>query len=196
MSSQSRSSYYFGRLRQAYARAETDRRLRRRFPSAQLAENIQVVSPHLLELGEDVLVQGNAVLHCGGLEWSGGRGGILLESNVVIGSNCVLWGAGEIRVERGAEFGPGCMVFSSAQDFMGRVPVPKPPPLVFAPVRVGRYASVYSGVILSPGVTIGEGAVVGAGSVVISDVPSREFWAGAPAQLVRKLPDWPAPPTS
>lgn len=52
-------------------------------------------------------------------------------------------------------------------------------------VHIGRRATVGANCTILPGVTIGEESVVGAGSVVTRDVPSREFWAGVPAQRVR-----------
>jgi maltose O-acetyltransferase len=186
----SRRAYYWRRLRARYARMEDDRRLRQRFPTCTLEENVRVVSPHLLELGDNVSVQRNSVLHCGGLDWSDGRGRIDIGSNSIISANSTLWGAGEIELGEGFECGPGCMIFSSAQDFMTREAEPVSAPLFFRPVKAGRYVSVYSGAIISPGVTLGDGAVVGAGAVVVSDVPSREFWGGIPARRIRSLSPW------
>lgn len=151
---------------------------------------MRVVSPHLLELGKDVNIQRDSVLHCGGLEWSDGRGRIAIGSNSTISSNCMLWGAGEIELGEGFECGPGCLIFASAQDFMTRAPVPVSAPLRFGKVKAGRYVSVYSGAIISPGVTLGDGAVVGAGSVVVGDIPPRQFWGGVPARRIRDLPPW------
>jgi acetyltransferase-like isoleucine patch superfamily enzyme len=186
----SRAAYYWRRLRAQYARLEDDRRLRRRFPASNFEDNVRVVSPHLLELGENVNVQRNTVLHCGGLDWSDGRGRISIGPNSIISANSILWGAGEIELGEGFECGPGCMIFSSAQDFMTREPEPVSAPLFFAPVKAGRYVSIYSGAIVSPGVTLGDGAVVAAGAVVVSDIPSREFWGGVPARRIRSLASW------
>lgn len=190
-SASGRLHYYWVHLRRAYARMETDRRLCAQFPSARFEEDVVVVSPHLLELGDHVKVQRNTTLHCGGLEWSEGRGRIAIGSNSTISSNSILWGAGEIELGVGFECGPGCMLFSSAQDFEARAPEPVSPPLRFGKIRAGRYVSIYSGAIVSPGVSLGDGAVVAAGAVVVSDIPSRQFWAGVPARFIRDLPPWP-----
>lgn len=53
--------------------------------------------------------------------------------------------------------------------------------------RVGRGASVGSGVTLLCGITIGEYSVVGAGSVVTKDVPAYAVVAGNPARVIRTL---------
>jgi acetyltransferase-like isoleucine patch superfamily enzyme len=190
MSNTHKLKYLLHRLRAAYGQLEEERRLRERFPTATVDPGVRVVSPELLELGENVLVQRGTTLHCGGLDWSDGRGRIAIGPHSVIGPNCILWGAGEIELGEGFECGPGCMIFASAQDFATRLPQPVPPPLRFGKVTAGSYVSIYSGAIISPGVTLGAGAVVAAGSVVVTDVPSREFWGGVPARPIRQLPAW------
>jgi acetyltransferase-like isoleucine patch superfamily enzyme len=190
MSPNSRFAYYWLRLRSLYAQLEEHRRLGERFPTANIEEDVRIVSPHLLELGDNVSVQRGSVLHCGGLDWSEGRGRIAIGSHSIISSNCILWGAGEIELGEGFECGPACLLFAHAQDFINRAPEPIQPPLRYAPIRAGKYVSIYSGSIISPGVTLGDGAVVAAGSVVLQDVPARQFWGGAPAKKIRDLEPW------
>lgn len=186
-----RLRYYGRRLRTTYAQIETERRLHERFPTAHLDNGLIVVSPHLLRLGNNVSVQRGTTLHCGGLDWSEGRGGITIGDSSYVGPNCVLWGAGEIILGDGFGCGPGTMIFSSAEDFSRRVPELIPPPVRFGPVVADRFVTVYSGSIISPGVSLGEGAVVAGGSVVVADVPARQLWGGVPARLIRKLGPWP-----
>jgi acetyltransferase-like isoleucine patch superfamily enzyme len=182
--------YYLRRLRQAYGELEEERKLRERFPRARIEGGVRVVSPHLLEIGDDVLVQRNTVLHCGGLSWSQGRGRIALGDRSILGCDCVLWGGGTIEFGEGSECAPRCMIFSSAQDFAAKRPEPGAAPLRFGAVRIGSYVSLFAGIIVSPGVTVGDGAVVAAGSVVITDIPQREFWGGVPARRIRELGPW------
>jgi acetyltransferase-like isoleucine patch superfamily enzyme len=52
------------------------------------------------------------------------------------------------------------------------------------PVRIGRYATIYTGAIIMPGVTIGDHAIVRAGAVVEDDVPAYGIAAGVPARIV------------
>ena len=190
MSETHRLRYLWHRLRAVYAQLEDERGLGERFATSHVEPGVRVVSPHLLELGDNVRIQRGTTLHCGGLDWSEGRGGIAIGSNSVIGPSCILWGAGEIELGEGFECGPGCMIFASAQDYATRVPEPVEPPLRFSKVTTGAYVSVYSGAIISPGVRLGDGAVVAAGSVVTKDIPSREFWGGVPARRIRELPPW------
>jgi serine acetyltransferase len=185
-----RLNYYWWRLREAYASLETDRRLRERFATVNFGKGLSVTSPHLLELGDGVSIQRGTIVHCGGLDWSEGRGRISIGPHSVVGPHCILWGAGEIELGEGFECGPGTMIFSSAQDFATRESKLVTPPLRFGKVTAGKFVSVFSGAIIGPGVTMGDGAVVAAGSVVIRDVPPREFWGGNPARLIRKLQPW------
>lgn len=50
--------------------------------------------------------------------------------------------------------------------------------------RIGRRASLGSGVVVLGGVTIGPGAMVGAGAVVTRDVPPGRVVAGVPARAL------------
>ncbi|MEJ7784522.1 MAG: hypothetical protein WKF96_06940 [Solirubrobacteraceae bacterium] len=189
-SPQNRLRYYLQQLRSAYGRAEEDRRLRQRFPAARVGHNVKVVSPHLLELGPNAAIQSDTVLHCGGLDWSAGRGRISVGANSMISSSCVFWGAGEIDIAEALHCGPGCLLVSSVEDFERRAPNLQTPPHEFGKITIGRYVTMFAGVVITPGVTIGDGAVVAAGAVVVQDVPSRELWGGVPARRIRELPAW------
>ena len=175
-----RLPYYWQRLRRRYAQLEEDRRLRARFPTLHLAPGVEVVNPEGLHVGKRVVVQRGAILHCGGLEWSEGRGHIHIGDDSVISHYCVLFGAGGIDIGRRFDCGPGCMVFSSRSASGGDGHV-------FAPVVIGNDVILYAGCVVSPGVTIGDGAAIGAGSVVLDDVPPRTLFVGSPAAYVRDV---------
>jgi sugar O-acyltransferase (sialic acid O-acetyltransferase NeuD family) len=53
-------------------------------------------------------------------------------------------------------------------------------------VKVGRFADIYTGAVILPGITIGEGAVAGAGSVVLRDVEPYTVVAGNPARVIKR----------
>jgi acetyltransferase-like isoleucine patch superfamily enzyme len=55
------------------------------------------------------------------------------------------------------------------------------------PTRVGKGASIGSGVTLLCGITVGENALIGAGSVVTKDVPASSVVAGNPARVLKDL---------
>lgn len=56
-------------------------------------------------------------------------------------------------------------------------------------VHVKRNATLYTNVVVCPGVTVGEGAVVLPGAVVNKDVPDGETWGGVPAKRITKSSD-------
>jgi acetyltransferase-like isoleucine patch superfamily enzyme len=186
--------YSWRALRAEAARLEQLEQLERRFPTARFDEGVAVVSPHLLELGADVLVQRNTLLHCGGLEWSFGAGGIELGDRTTVAHNCVLLGAGGIRLGADVSIAQACLIFSSQDRFesgaQGRGAAHD-----FAAVVIEDGARVFSASIVSPGVTIGRGAVIGAHSLVRDDVPPMELWAGVPARKLRTIDpnQWLAP---
>lgn len=49
-----------------------------------------------------------------------------------------------------------------------------------------RYACVFAGAIVLPGITMGEGSILSAGSVATRDIPDWEIWAGFPARFIIK----------
>lgn len=51
------------------------------------------------------------------------------------------------------------------------------------PTRIGRGASIGSGVVILCGITVGARAMVGAGAVVTHDVPADAVVAGVPARV-------------
>jgi acetyltransferase-like isoleucine patch superfamily enzyme len=181
-----RLGFYRDRLREL----EAERRLHRRFPQARFEPGVTVVSPHLLELGANVLIQRNTLIHCGGMAWSEGRGHVTIGSDSTVSANCVLFGAGGIDIGERFGCGPGCMLFSSRDQFEAAAARPGAPGThLLAPVTVEDDVLLFAGCIIGPGTTLGRGAVIGAGSVVLDDVAPATLYAGVPARPVRELPD-------
>ena len=58
-----------------------------------------------------------------------------------------------------------------------------------APVVIGRNCWIGSGAFVLKGVTIGDNSIVAAGSVVTKSVPRNVLVGGAPARILRELPD-------
>ena len=77
-------------------------------------------------------------------------------------------------------------VVTTNDNFMGRTEKRKA--LMKGPT-IRRGARVGGGAILCPGVEIGEEAFVGAGAVVTKDVQPKTVVVGAPARVLRDVPD-------
>jgi acetyltransferase-like isoleucine patch superfamily enzyme len=86
-------------------------------------------------------------------------------------------------VEDDVFLGPGAL--TTNDDTMGRHPRGEG---LAAPV-LRRACRIGGGAVLVPGVEVGEEAFVAAGAVVTRDVPARAVVMGAPARVVREVPD-------
>ena len=160
-------------------------RLERRFDNLRIVRPCSIKSPDRLQLGKNVLIQRNCHLHCGGLSWSHGKGGIIIGNNCCISENNVFYGAGEIVIGDHTNTAPGVMIFSSRGDYS--IKYAKKPEIVhyFGKVKLGSYVRIFSNVVIAPGVNIGDGAVVGSCSFVNRDIPPWTVVAGNPARVVR-----------
>jgi acetyltransferase-like isoleucine patch superfamily enzyme len=57
-----------------------------------------------------------------------------------------------------------------------------------APVRIGKWCFISTGVVIAPGIVIADRTVVGAGAVVVRDLTESEcFYGGVPARRIRSL---------
>lgn len=177
--------FYLRKARAQLAGWESERGLERRFPTLWVSRGVQIVSSPRLDVGRNVLIQQGAILHCGGLDWSGGEGHIRIGSGSVISPYCVLYGAGGIEIGERFDCGPGSMIFSS-RTLHGRAKERQGGHL-FARVVIGDDVTLYAGCILTPGVTIGDGAALAAGSVVLEDVPPGTLYGGTPARKIRDI---------
>ncbi len=159
---------------------DQERMLRERFPTARFEEDVQIKNPHLLTIGENVVIQKGTILHCGGMDWSDGKGSIQIGSDVGISPNCVLYGTGGIVIGDRSGLGPGCMVFSQSEDISASILHKRKH--IFREVLIGKDVIIGAGCIVIPGVTVGDGAVIKAGSVITKDVPSMTVWSGLRAK--------------
>ena len=80
-----------------------------------------------------------------------------------------------------ARVGTGSIIFAHYVDANSAEGEPQ---MRQGPVRIGRYATIYTGAIIMPGVSIGDHAIVRAGAVVEDDVPAHGIAAGVPARVV------------
>ena len=67
---------------------------------------VVIKTPSRLTVGHGVVLQRNAILHCGGKSWCNFEGSIKLGNHVVVGPHCILYGAGTLEVGDFTHFGP------------------------------------------------------------------------------------------
>jgi acetyltransferase-like isoleucine patch superfamily enzyme len=171
--------------RRRIARARAQRRLRRSGTGIRIHRSVDVRSPERLELGDDVFVDANVVLHCGGMDWSPSDGGIRIGSGGYVGPNSVLFGAAGIEIGDAVLISPGVVITSHQHTYADSDADISHQPLDFGRVVIERNVWIGANATVLPGVRLGEGSIVGAGSVVTKDVPPRTVVAGVPAGILR-----------
>ncbi len=107
-----------------------------------------------------------------------------------LSGHCVLSAVDHVRIGRSVLFGRGVYVADHNHGTEDpRVPIADQPLTGIAPVAIEDGAWLGQNAVILAGVTVGAGAVVGANAVVLDDVPPRTVAVGAPARVVRQLPD-------
>lgn len=153
-----------------------------------VGRSVEIRSPQNLVLGNNVSLDSNALLHCGGFEWCNYKGKIQLGDNVYIGPNSVLFGAGDIVIGNNVLISP-CVVITSHQHTFQEKGIPvRDQPTEFNAVTIEDDVWVGSNAVILPGVTIGKGAIIGAGAVVTQDIPQFSMAVGVPARVVKDIP--------
>lgn len=105
---------------------------------------------------------------------------------VSLGAFVHIWGGGGVRIGNGVMIGSHAVITSLTHDYNV---LEMRDTLVGKPVVIEDHAWLGAHSVILPGITIGRGAVVGAGAVVTKDVPPRTIVAGAPAKVIRSLPE-------
>jgi len=120
------------------------------------------------------------------------RGFVRIGRGCEIGPYCVLWGGGGIDIGDNVHLGAHVHVTSQ----QGRAIAPEDRRIGkltvdCEPVRIGDHVLIYSGAIVVQGVTIGHHSIVAAGAVVTRDVPAHSLAIGVPARVVSRNPSDP-----
>jgi acetyltransferase-like isoleucine patch superfamily enzyme len=141
-------------------------------------------SPSRLSVGRGVVIQRQAILHCGGRVWSNYRGKISLGNHVVIGPGCCLYGAGMINVDDYTHFGPRSMVMTQAGKVGSEARLSTAPEYFFESVEIGKGVWIGAGAVILGGTSLGDNSVVGPNSVVKGKYEPGTTLIGNPARVM------------
>lgn len=155
-------------------------------PGFSSEPGVVIKTPSRLRLGRGVVLQRRALLHCGGRAWCDYGGGIALGDHVVVGPDCILYGAGQITVGDYTHFGPGSMVMAQAGDADGVNRQSTEPARFNHPVVIGKGVWVGAGAVILGNSVLGDNCVVGPNSVVAGEYESGTTLIGNPARVVRR----------
>lgn len=122
-----------------------------------VSTNVNIISPQLISLGENVGIANNVILD--------GRGGIKIGDFSIIGFDSVI-------------------LTRSHQYEDENLPIRRQIQLS-KPVEIGVDVWVGARSIILPGVKIGDGAIIGANAVVTKDVPPNTVVGGVPAKFIK-----------
>ncbi len=173
--------FFRSKLNQTLHRWGQEWELRERFPTAKIEEGVQIKNHDLLALGENVMIQKGTVLHCGGMAWSNGKGGIRIGNSTGISPYCVLYGAGGISIGERCALGPGVIMLSSIEEYRT---IKSQREHLLKEIRIGNDVFIGAGSFVNFGVTIGGGVLVYAGSIVTKDLPPNTVCRGIPAEPI------------
>ncbi len=130
-------------------------------------------------IGDGVFVGRNTIINCK-------NGDIILEDNVNISSNSIIFSASEVRVGADYLIAAYCYLVGGTHHFDN----PEIPVLYqkrsSQGISLGPGGWLGAHVTVFDGVTIGKNAVIGAGSVVNKNIPDFAIAAGIPAKVVKK----------
>jgi acetyltransferase-like isoleucine patch superfamily enzyme len=160
--------------------------------------------PRRIQLGDNVVIDADAVLDAKGTEDPGIRvgGGVVigrscvlsckggrieLGESVNLGLSCVLLSESEVRVGDNCIFAAHCYLVAGGNHDFSRVDVPiiQQPSLSRGGIRIEPNVWLGARVTVLDGVTIGHDSVVGAGAVVTRDLPPYSVAVGVPARVAR-----------
>lgn len=122
-----------------------------------VADGVNIADWRKLKLGNDVSIQRNCYLSCGG--------GLEIGDNVSIGH--------------------GSSILTSEHSYDDyNIPI-KQQPIIYKPVKISNNVWIGANATILAGITIHEGAIIAAGAVVTKDVAKNAIVGGIPAKLIR-----------
>jgi len=168
-------------------------------------KNITLRHPHKISLGNNVIIDDNALLDAKGGELSGitigdnvtiGRNSALIckDSVIKIGSNVnittyVNIGSGEkgkVEIGDSVEIGSFTHFSGRTYDISDSDALPSAQGAQSKGVIIGNLVWIGAGVIILDGVRIGEKSIIGAGSLVNNEIPAGCVAFGIPARKIKE----------
>ncbi len=150
---------------------------------------VLVKSPERLELGSNVTIQRNTIIHCGGREWCQFGGKVVIDDHVVIGPDCVLYGAGEMHIGAYTHLGPKVVVMTQSGMPNDNRMTPQPDHLLQS-ITIGKGCWIGAGAVILGGTALGDQCTIGPNAVVKGTYPENTVLVGNPArtstQIIRK----------
>jgi acetyltransferase-like isoleucine patch superfamily enzyme len=156
--------------------------LKRRNPTATIRAGITIRSPARLELGERTVLDSGSFYHCGGMDWSQGRGAIKIGHDCYVGPQCVLFGAGEIEIGNNVLISPGVIITSHQHSYSDPNKMIDKQEVRYSKVVIENNCWIGCNAVILPGVTTQTGSVIAAGAVVRESVGPHSMHAGVPAR--------------
>lgn len=157
-------------------------------PTVTVFREINPYTESGIFLGDAVILLDHVRLLLGGADAR-----LELGDRVVINVGGYISGEGGLVIDSDVMIGPHVRLLSAGHAIHGHHAVVARNPITYGPIRIGHGAWIAGGATVLPGLTIGTGAVVGAGSVVTRDVPDFAVVVGNPARLVHYRDGRPAP---
>jgi acetyltransferase-like isoleucine patch superfamily enzyme len=103
--------------------------------------------------------------------------GLKIGQNVFIGPGCTFYNPSSIVIEDGVSIAPKVSIIKNPKSNRD------------SPCIIKSGAFIGAGTTIYHGITVGECSIIGAGSIVEDDIPPRSVAVGAPAKVIKHIPD-------
>lgn len=171
--------------------------------NVKIGTGVKFVNPHLIEIGDDVIISDNSSIIARGGTHIKIENGVYINDRVYIDTERE---GGYIEIGFGSYIGTGTTLFGHAgleigdNVLMAQNITLTPYSHIFEDpnkniitqgghckkVTIGRDSYIGMGVCIMYSGNIGEGSVIGAGSVVVKPIPPFSVAVGNPARVIRK----------